>query len=527
MNYFINYIMLILTFTEIANCCSTDDDCQVFNTTCNKGTCECPLGYILDSEEKECLPYVTEYNGECSENTQCEWLGENSECANVCRCKKGYRWYLGVCRKYVGLGEDCSENIDCFDGYNLQSLSCLSGKCACSEGYYQRDNTDCRKIASKKGDLCALDIDCKAENTACILGKCKERKSYLTLDENEEEIEEEIAKKATDVITCTTNDDCNNIPNSECYEKTGTCICKKQYFFNADATACIAELGVKAECTKDSDCPLKPGKCQDGVCYCRDYYFVADGNQKCVKTISQTNTNCLSKEWCYAWGSRVYCTSNETCSCSKTAKFGLDNALCIWNGSDEPECSADYQCNNPKNSFCVDETCQCRGAAVVVDDQCLPGLGDSCDEKFPCGVKHSSCINNVCQCLEEYIQQENACYSIIHNLGGECTLDVQCSTGITYSECVDGICNCQSDRIPYNNICYQKTEYGGYCNSDLECKLSLNKTFGDSIQCRNRKCQCPTGYTLSENKCSSSDIVAGNFLVVTILMLKSVLSVFS
>lgn len=71
-------------------------------------------------------------------------------------------------------------------------------------------------------------------------------------------------------------------------------------------------------------------------------------------------------------------------------------------------------------------------------------------------------------------------------------------------------------------------EYGGYCNNEIECILSLNKTFGDSIKCRNRKCQCPTGYKLKENRCTSGGIIiTGNFLVATVLILKSVLSVFS
>jgi hypothetical protein len=93
---------------------------------------------------------VTEYNGECTESTQCEWLGPNSECKYVCRCQTGYRWFGGNCIKYGGLGQECSEDLDCFDGYSLQSLSCTDKKCVCAEGYYSRGETDCRKIALSK-----------------------------------------------------------------------------------------------------------------------------------------------------------------------------------------------------------------------------------------------------------------------------------------------------------------------------------------------------------------------------------------
>lgn len=91
---------------------------------------------------------MTDYNGECSEDAQCEFFGENIECNYVCKCKKGYRWYQGRCLPFVGLGEKCTKTEDCFDGYNLQSLSCENGVCGCSDGYYRRGNTDCRKIAS-------------------------------------------------------------------------------------------------------------------------------------------------------------------------------------------------------------------------------------------------------------------------------------------------------------------------------------------------------------------------------------------
>lgn len=93
---------------------------------------------------------MTEYYGTCKENSQCEWLGENSECKNVCKCLEGFRWYQGECRKYVSLGETCTDTMDCYDGYNLLALNCSSNICVCSDGYYLRDGIDCRKIATGK-----------------------------------------------------------------------------------------------------------------------------------------------------------------------------------------------------------------------------------------------------------------------------------------------------------------------------------------------------------------------------------------
>lgn len=99
------------------------------------------------------------------------------------------------------------------------------------------------------------------------------------------------------------------------------------------------------ECSKDADCPIKPGKCENGICYCRDYYFVEEGNRKCIKckcqiitlskelfvflAMSESNDNCLSNEWCLAYGSYSYCNSSEKCQCSHVADYNNETRTCI------------------------------------------------------------------------------------------------------------------------------------------------------------------------------------------------------
>lgn len=95
----------------------------------------------------------------------------------------------------------------------------------------------------------------------------------------EEELEYEIIP-----LSVKETNTCNNIENAEYYNETSSCICKKQYFFNSNKTACLPEIGVNIGCKQDSDCPLKPGQCVDGACFCRDYYFVDEAKQNCVKS---------------------------------------------------------------------------------------------------------------------------------------------------------------------------------------------------------------------------------------------------
>jgi hypothetical protein len=528
MNQFI-LILITATIAGLGKCCSSDSDCPV-DATCTGDQCVCSKGYLLSEDSSICLPYVTEYNGECTESTQCEWLGPNSECKYVCRCQTGYRWFGGNCIKYAGgLGQECSEDLDCFDGYSLQSLSCTDKKCVCAEGYYSRGETDCRKIALNVNDTCALDIDCQATNTVCHLGKCQEPSDKLWTERKEEDEEQETVflSYSTSQNSCTKAEDCADVANSECYENTGTCICTRGYFFNEEGTECVPEVGVNANCQKDEDCLLKPGKCDTttGVCYCRDYYFVEDGNRNCVKTMSQNNWNCLSKEWCYALGTYAFCSSNETCECSKVADLDEKNLLCVSTRKpDDDMCFTDTDCKYIKRGYCIDEKCTCKENYLLVKDQCLPVLGAPCDEEVTCGVEDSECRSNVCTCAENYIAQGNdKCYSLKDHLGDSCEIDIQCSEKINYAKCREGICDCDDEHVAHD-ICYEKKEFGAYCDNSVQCTVSL----GENVVCRSRKCQCPTGETMKEGECSSGITIAGNIVVIVcMLVFKGVVSKFS
>lgn len=159
-------------------------------------------------------------------------------------CAENYRWFQGQCRQYVGLGENCTNTVDCYDGYNLLSLTCTDeGTCNCSADYYLRENIDCRKIAKSIGDSCALNSDCSYSlgDAICSNGQCKSINNYNihpipnTIKAEQEQIE------PIDLIYCDATDDCSTLlPNSECYANTGTCVCKPGFYLGTNNNQCIA-----------------------------------------------------------------------------------------------------------------------------------------------------------------------------------------------------------------------------------------------------------------------------------------------
>ncbi|RZC42753.1 multiple epidermal growth factor-like domains protein 11 [Asbolus verrucosus] len=239
--------------------------------------------------------------------------------------------------------------------------------------------------------------------------------------------------------------------------------------------------------------------------------------------ISQKNWNCLSKEWCYALGKYSFCSSAGTCNCSKIADLDVENVFCKWNGQNDPDmCIFDYHCKYIHNGYCIDEVCGCQDDHLLQDDKCIPKIGAPCDNELTlnCPLQNSECLNGICLCTEGYVSYQNEmCYLKKDQLGDECVVDVQCSAGITNSKCVKGKCNCDDNYLPYNNTCYEKKEYNSYCDNLLQCRISLGETFA----CRNRMCQCPTSYTMKEDKCSSSNARSGSFFVIAFaLVLKCV-----
>lgn len=147
--------------------CETLADCPISNSICYENKCTCDDLSYLSSDGSTCYsceyskyktPIIahssinhildaTAYRDLCLEQDQCTKFHKDLICSdnNQCMCKEGFRWYLGNCIAVADLGDSCSKDIDCFNGYDLLAMSCKDGKCTCSDEYYQRPGGDCRK----------------------------------------------------------------------------------------------------------------------------------------------------------------------------------------------------------------------------------------------------------------------------------------------------------------------------------------------------------------------------------------------
>lgn len=66
-------------------------------------------------------------------------------------------YFLAIEEKCLLIVIHFFQNIDCYFGYDRQSVICKANKCACANGYYERYNNICRQ--KSMGKLILLGID--------------------------------------------------------------------------------------------------------------------------------------------------------------------------------------------------------------------------------------------------------------------------------------------------------------------------------------------------------------------------------
>ncbi|CAH1153780.1 unnamed protein product [Phaedon cochleariae] len=548
------FLLLAVTglgeFQEISGSCNKNSDCATKNAICIDGQCTCDN---ISYNGTGCLPYVTMYKEYCEEQKQCEWLGHNSDCIeNHCICRENYLWYQGSCQPSAEKGTSCKSNTDCNSPHDILSLQCDSDKssCVCADDYYDR-KYDCRKKSSE-GNACALDIDCQSPTLTCTLGICSVIKQTVEQSSYNFEYSPSGLTKPIKItnglanITCTFDNDCQDIANSFCDPASGTCSCDKntQYIYKGNCLPglgscqeamdcgswknsicfkntcvcsqgfflhegkCIAELGMPDPSLKsDKDCVVKPGQLvkrgKDSACFCKNYWSNDDTNRKCIKTMIQDVSSCLSNEWCEAMGPYSYCDSKtEKCRCSSFATLDKSSYYCVKKDDAKGGCLRDSNCK--LNEECIDEKCQCIQNYSRYGSVCLPDIGGSCDNKFCSHIANSGCSQGVCQCFPAYIGLNKGCFKAVENLNEECEINEQCQH-IKFSQCGSGdgenkTCICRNGYTEINNHCLQSKEYGDPCMKTTDCTLVLNHSF----ECRNSQCQCPMGSKLNDGYCTSS-----------------------
>lgn len=155
------------TFSSLWEC-TTDADC-IDDAVCSNNFCECSPGYTFSTNGYNCLKCKISYyhqmiysrkkktfldsigyGSSCEDDTQCGWLTGSYVCEDGgCFCGDGYRYFHGKCLEVKGLGETCIRDEDCHVSNYLSAMRCSDEKvCVCNEGFYPREDYDCRPEAN-------------------------------------------------------------------------------------------------------------------------------------------------------------------------------------------------------------------------------------------------------------------------------------------------------------------------------------------------------------------------------------------
>ncbi|KAK2162840.1 hypothetical protein NP493_1501g01086 [Ridgeia piscesae] len=345
------------------------DDCeQICVDTPDSWTCECPGGYKLNDNGKNCTDI-----DECDEKTSgCEQECSNTKGSFVCSCITGYD--LNADNKTCAIDDDecqqnrggCNHICNNFDG---------GFNCSCDDGFQlMKDKKGCKPCPSGTwGKDCLRDCNCRDSDTACnVKTGCAECPDGFTGGDCRKDINE-----------CNVNDPCDG--HSTCSNTIGTfkCVCHAGYT-QYNATVC-QDLD---EC--ESDPCMNGAECKDGdnsyTCRCLDGYT----GTHCETEIDEcANAPCKNKGICTDLINKYRCT----CQRGYTGKnCQTEIAIC-----DSHPCKNSGKCGQKNGDY----FCDCTGGYTGVN--CQSEI-DEC-ENNPC-QNNGTCADKVngfvCTCTDGY-----------------------------------------------------------------------------------------------------------------------------
>jgi len=242
------------------------------------------------------------------------------------------------------------------------------------------------------------------------------------------------------------------------------------------------------------------GKCNKGVCECREGFGGPDCSKECGPSCSnceETNPNvCLSCR-----DPNAVLQLDGTCEC-KTGYLEV-NGVCE---SQCPElcdfCDDDGNCIECiANAIYVGtNTCECENGFERVQGQCSKECGINCKK---CSVKsgqclectqHASVVNGYCQCDEGFIDSGfGECIGFCPELCLDCNYSTfECSSCVKNAYLSEGNCKCEPGFVNHNGYCIKECQ--SLCEScDYEegkCNVCKKNSF------LNQKgfCECKKGY---------------------------------
>ncbi|CAG5092967.1 Protein of unknown function, partial [Cotesia congregata] len=453
--------------------CDNDYDCmKIKHSECSiNNVCSCKNNYVQFNKTTCGIPIW----GPCSKNEDCTVI--NSRCKdNVCQCKPGDVSKLpnntvctlrldkfcitdihcednSVCvdnlcqykffserqwnnKRAKNLGQNCTIDQECL--HNSHAECSIDKICVCGENYHEFNETLCLPLL---GGFCSNDEDCYfVDNSYCRDRECRCRLHYESL------LNDQCLALYLNQA-CKYDSDCDRIENSTC-SKDKKCVCQANHSAFGE-NQCLAHIG--EFCFNTDNCVSKPVTvCINNKCQCIDKFISLQSKDNCIPII--LGAPCKDHRDCNII-KNAKCSENNICVC-RNNYYALDEVSC--GPSINESCSNDDDCMVP-SSVCIDNQCQCQqNFSAVSRFQCVKNnLLFSCKIDTDCGDPwHSKCLENKkCGCnAQSILINKSTCLPLIRGL---CWADTQCIT-IKDSSCVDFYCQCNSNtRFIADNMCSQ------------------------------------------------------------------------
>ncbi|XP_053384162.1 cell death abnormality protein 1-like isoform X2 [Mercenaria mercenaria] len=350
------------------------------------------------------------------------------------------------------------------------------GNCVCPSDRKLISPIDTSCSPKVLGDNCEVPSDCRyvPGNVTCTLGsKCACAQGFVAKPNQNECIPETVSD-----VTCDSNSDCIRYQYASCDTQMRKCQCTG----NVKEVNGKCELkGLGDECKEESDCSGVTNTVCDVTCKCRSSY------------IQQINQCVIDPTSCFADPCKDVPNSFcEAGNCICQSAFKKENGLCIPKGLDDA-CEDISDCSNVENARC-ETTCKCRPLYIRQNDQCIPGLSDSCSQDQDCGGSPSLVCdsgNNRCACSNAYKQDKDKC--IMKGISDSCTVNEDCR-GVQNSVCTNNRCACSGAYKQVNGACLMRA-LGETCVDEGSCGVPM------SVCDKNNQCKCAPGYMEQNSAC--------------------------
>ncbi|KAJ6638602.1 hypothetical protein Bhyg_11339 [Pseudolycoriella hygida] len=512
--------------------CDSDNDCNAtVGAFCLNKVCQCAVGYVFSEDITTCIKESL-YGQACVASSQCSHMLTGSKCTGgVCECVEGYNYIRGRCRQLVDLHSPCTQDTDCFFGYDRDSVICKDNRCECSEDFYERFENLCRRKSMNVGDPCMVHEDCRSDDFECKNLICALTATPESNNENRRLSREIGVQTSIDVIetkdvstsidksslvippqdakkvqgrqfgdNCVTeNAPCEGFTHSICLQ--GACQCRKGYYLINGL--CKAEVGEVADSAEFCEGAETFYDATTRKCSCRRNYFALNHLRSCIKPTDGLGNSCTEQSQCSPFGA-AFCPGldqRRLCTCHTYAVYDAKSQLCVPKTGLGSLCrpTSDDCSTREANTVCTNNNlCSCKDKFIEVDGKCKPGENVDCTQDSDCAMKNSECINdnneinkNVCKCKKGFLFIKDDCLKEANEYNEECTENEQCKPLLgDLGKCINLTCTCEQ-HLQYNKgKCYEKKALGEKCTRSSECFVTAEP---ENIECRNAVCECPFG----------------------------------